>query len=196
MVRILLTGFEPFGKSVTNVSWEVAAAVGLQQFPKIDLCTALLPVSFNRVRTLLSALIEEHRPDVLLMLGQASKREEITIERIAVNMMDASQSDNDGYIPREERIIEDGGNAYFTDIPLSTVCEEVSRMGIPCKISNTAGLYVCNTAFYTALHYAHEQERELKVGFVHLPSKGLELELMVKGVKKIIQTIVIDEENR
>ena len=51
MVRILLTGFEPFGKSVTNVSWEVAAAVGLQQFPKIDLCTALLPVSFNRVRS-------------------------------------------------------------------------------------------------------------------------------------------------
>ena len=92
--------------------------------------------------------------------------------------------------------IKTRGNAYFTDIPLSTVCEEVSRMGIPCKISNTAGLYVCNTAFYTALHYAHEQERELKVGFVHLPSKGLELELMVKGVKKIIQTIVIDEENR
>ena len=192
MVRILLTGFEPFGKSVTNVSWEVAAVVGLQQFPKIELRTALLPVSFNRVRTLLPALIEEHRPDVLLMLGQASKREEITIERIAVNMMDASQSDNDGYIPREERIIEDGGNAYFTDIPLSTVCEEVSRMGIPCKISNTAGLYVCNSTYYNALNEIFEKRLKTKAVFVHLPkiSNEFPIELLTASVKTIIKTIV------
>ena len=194
MPRILLTGFEPFGRYNLNSSWELVTALPdtIGNFECIKLC---LPVEFNAVSDLIPKLLSEHHPDIILSFGQSTS-DAIRIERVAINIDDARTPDNSGYIPTDMPIHADGENAYFTSIPLAKASEKVSRMGIPCKISNTAGLYVCNAAFYTALHYAHMQGRGLRVGFVHLPSMGVEQGQMVESVKMIIQTIVEDEQIR
>ena len=168
-MKILLTGFEPFGGNATNVSSEVASTFSPHSIEGSEIVVAQLPVSFKRVGKILSQLIELHRPNVILMLGQAGKREKISIERIAVNLMDSKMGDNDGYCPNEQSVVTGAENALFSNMPLKKIVENWRNTGIDAVISNSAGLYVCNCAFYNAIHLAHQKELDCKIGFIHLP---------------------------
>ena len=100
-MKILITGFEPFGGEEQNPS-----ALLLEKLPKklksALLSTALLPVSFQKVREEILRLLEEEKPDVVICLGQAGGRDRITPERVAINLMDTESPDNDGFAPSEE----------------------------------------------------------------------------------------------
>lgn len=189
-MKILLTGFEPFGGSDTNVSSEVASMFSLDSIDGCEIVVAQLPVSFKRVGKILSQLIELHRPDIILMLGQAGNREKISIERIAVNLMDSKMGDNDGYCPNEQSVVTGAENALFSNMPLKKIVENWRNTGIDAVISNSAGLYV----LYNALHLAHHKGLDCKIGFIHLPKiKDIEhkqtiLEQMHKAVKIAIKS--------
>lgn len=192
MKKVLLTGFEPFGGSEVNSSWETAVRVG-QLAPK-DVCmeTLLLPVSFMRAGKKIREALKEKRPDVLVMLGQRGKGESIYIERIAINMMDASSSDNDGYHPQEQTIVDEGEAAYFSNLPVKTLRDALLHRGIPARVSNSAGLYVCNSTYYNALNEIYEQGLSIKVVFVHLPriSEDFPIEMLTDAILAIIDTII------
>ena len=113
-MRILLTGFEPFRGDIINSSQETAKAVSCDEFDDIEIVHRILPVSFKRSGKAVCELIDDTEPDVVIMLGQSGKTDCIKIERIAVNMMDAKNQDNDGYTPDEEAIVSDGPTAYFS----------------------------------------------------------------------------------
>ena len=167
-MRLLLTGFEPFSDYERNISWDIAQLVALSPIENVDICLALLPVSFNRVGNCLKSLIDDYIPDAILMLGQSTTRSNIEIERIAVNLMYSINGDNDGYCPIDEPIIVNSENAYFSNAPLRKIVESCKQHGIDIKISNSAGLFVCNCCFYHALHLLKNQN--CVVAFIHLPA--------------------------
>ena len=189
---ILLTGFEPFGGSEVNSSWETAVRVGQRPPKGVCMETLLLPVSFVRAGKKIREALKEKKPDVLVMLGQRGKGEGIDIERIAINMMDASNPDNDGYHPQEQTIVDGGEAAYFSNLPVKTLRDALLHKGIPARVSNSAGLYVCNSTYYNALNEIYEQGLPTKALFIHLPiiSEDFPIEMLTDAIQAIIETII------
>jgi pyroglutamyl-peptidase len=196
MSKVLVTGFEPFGSMSENSSWAVAervAAYGIE-----GVVVECLPVSFARVGDALRKAVEEHRPDVIIMLGQAASSDCVRLERVALNMMDSKMGDNDGFVPDELPIRPGEENALFSTLPLKQLCETIRQQGIAVKVSNSCGLYVCNCLYYEALRMC--KELEMQAIFVHLPmydgqpsakegNPTLPLADMVQAVVTIIKAI-------
>ena len=192
-MRVLLTCFEPFGGSTTNVSTDVAQMFTTEK-SDWELSVVQLPVSFKRIRNVLSELIDNIKPDVILMLGQASKRANISIERIAVNLMGATTPDNDGFSPADQPIISGESIAFLSTFPLKQIVDQCKDENIKMDISNSAGLYVCNCAFYNALQLSKEKKLACKIGFIYLPklenikSQNSPLQYMFDAVKIALKT--------
>lgn len=167
-MKVLLTGFEPFGQEKVNPSWETVKA-----FPElredVEVLKICLPVSFQKAVTMLEQAVDDYRPDVVLSIGQAGGRCAIEVERVAINMVDSNKPDNDGYQPHECQLRADAPNAYFSNLPLKRLVEAIQNEGIPAAISNSAGLYVCNSVFYTAMHLVYSKYPNMQAGFIHVP---------------------------
>ena len=161
-MRILLTGFEPFGNATTNPSGEI-----LKQISMDNVFTAILPVAYTKSAEHLLALIAEHNPDVVICLGQAEGRTQITPEKVAINLDDARLADNEGVLRRDVKILEGGPDAYFSTLPVKDIVEAIKNAGIPAAVSLSAGAFLCNHVFYIAQNkFAGTHVRS---GFVHVP---------------------------
>lgn len=167
-MKILITGFEPFGSNNEKSSWVVANKVATQNTFGIDIALELMPVSFKSVAKTLRTAVTRHNPDLLIMLGQAGSSDKVRLERIAINMMDARNADNDGFIPDEEPINTETPVALFTNTDIKQLYNAIVEQSIPVKISNSCGLYVCNRIYYEALMLCNEINK-MKAIFVHLP---------------------------
>jgi pyroglutamyl-peptidase len=162
MSKILLTGFEPFGKASSNPSGEI-----VKQISGDNIVTAILPVAYAQSAERLLALIAEHNPDVVISLGQAEGRTQITPERVAINLDDARLADNKGVLRNDVKILEDGPDAYFSTLPIKEIVEAIQAKGIPAAVSLSAGAFLCNHVFYVAQNkFAGTSVRS---GFVHVP---------------------------
>ena len=162
MSKILLTGFEPFGKASSNPSGEI-----VKQIAGDNIVTAILPVAYAQSAERLLALIAEHNPDVVISLGQAEGRTQITPERVAINLDDARLADNEGVLRNDVKILEDGPDAYFSTLPIKEIVEAIQAKGIPAAVSLSAGAFLCNHVFYIAQNkFAGTSVRS---GFVHVP---------------------------
>ena len=161
-MRILITGFEPFGGSDTNITQEIISQLPAQ-IGNREIVTICLPVSFQRAPVALQQAIAQHQPDMILLLGQCPASESIRLERFAINMMDSTKGDNDGYTPSEETIYPQAPLAYHTPINIKTIVHHLQEKELPAVVSNSAGLYVCNRVYYEALHL------QRKALFVHIP---------------------------
>ncbi|AEH25542.1 pyroglutamyl-peptidase I [Pyrococcus yayanosii] len=196
-MKVLLTGFEPFGGESINPSWEAVKKVEVEG---VELVKRKLPVSFKRVRGELPAIILEERPDVVILTGLAGGRPNITVERVAINVMDARMDDNDGYKPEDEPVVEGGPDAYFSTLPIKAIIKAHRNAGIPSAVSNTAGTYVCNTAMYVALHTVKTHGLDTIAGFIHVPyipeqvlEKGapsMPLDMIVKAIEIAVRVSV------
>ena len=187
-MKVLLTGFEPFGGESINPSWEMLKAV--QAPAGMQLEKMLLPVSFRKAPALIEEKIKSLRPDVVLSLGQAGGREGISLERFAVNLADARIADNDGFQPRDEALQAAGPAAYFSTLPLRRMEKALQEAGLPAGLSNTAGLYVCNAVFYTAARLAESLNPTPRAGFVHVPY------LPEQASGKEAPSLSLEEDNR
>ena len=162
MTKVLLTGFEPFGKASSNPSGEI-----VKQITGDNIVTAILPVAYAQSAERLLALIAEHNPDVVISLGQAEGRTQITPERVAINLDDARLADNEGVMRNDVKILEDGPDAYFSTLPIKEIVEAIQAKGIPAAVSLSAGAFLCNHVFYIAQNkFAGTSVRS---GFVHVP---------------------------
>ena len=162
MRKVLLTGFEPFGNATSNPSGEI-----VKQISGDSIVTAILPVAYAQSAERLLSLIEEHKPDVVICLGQAEGRTAITPERIAINLDDARLADNQGVLRNDVKILEDGPDAYFSTLPVNKFVAAIKAQGIPAAVSLSAGAFLCNHVFYVAQNkFAGSDVRS---GFVHVP---------------------------
>lgn len=186
-MRILLTGFEPFGGDCINSSWETVSAISCSEVEGVVIEARKLPVSFSKVSDALIQHINEVKPDVLIMLGQA-KTDFIRIERVAINLMDSRKPDNDGYIPDETPINPDGCPAYFSNLSVKVLRDSLNKIGIETKVSNSAGLYVCNKVYYTVLEHIAVHNLNTKAVFIHLPriSEKWSVNILQKAVTELI----------
>jgi pyroglutamyl-peptidase len=191
-VKILLTGFEPFGKVIENPSQRVVehfAAKGLASEQKAELITAVLPVDYVAASAILRDLLETHKPDAVLMLGVAQMRDSINLERIALNINDAKIADNAGNQKSGQAIVEDAPVAYRSTLPLEAMYEAIQNAGIAVTYSNHAGAYLCNHVFYYARHWLENAGLgHIPCGFIHLPDMGEEapkmpLAKMIRAVR-------------
>ena len=166
MKHLLITGFDPFGGETVNPSWEAVSrlpdAVGDYRLTKLQ-----IPTVFSlAARTVLDAA-RDQIPDVILCIGQAGGRDAVTPERVAINMASATIADNTGVSPREEPILPGGPDGIFSTVPVARMAEAIRDAGLPGKISNTAGTFVCNDTLYRLLH--HFAGTDTRVGFIHVP---------------------------
>lgn len=165
--RILITGFGPFGNNKMNSSEIVLK--NLPDFNFVELHKELLPVSFNRSVKTVIQLLNDIKPDIVISFGQAGSRNSVDIERIAINIDDCRNPDNDGLLFKDTKIMENGPDALFSTLPVRMLADAVAAYNIPSKVSNSAGTFVCNHLLYYILYYIKENHLPVKAGFVHLP---------------------------
>ncbi len=200
-MRILISGFEAFGGESVNPTavlinrlHEVAAPGGC------ELRGVLLPVTFREAFQKLEAEIHAFDPDAVLAFGQAGGRDAIEFERVAINCMDADIPDNSGFQPRDARIDSAGAPAYFSTLPIRELMEAVQAAGLPARISNSAGLYVCNFLMYRLLDATLRTRRQ--AGFIHVPyspeqaakksppAPAMAVDSLVQALAIIVETLV------
>jgi pyroglutamyl-peptidase len=167
LVRILVTGFEPFGGQSLNPSWEVARALHGLQLQGAQVVAVQLPCVFAQALPALQQALMQHTPDIVLALGQAEGRCDLSVERIAINVMDARIPDNAGAQPIDVPVIVGGPASYFSTLPIKSLVAGLRASGFPASVSQTAGTFVCNQVFYALQHTLAGQG--VHSGFVHLP---------------------------
>jgi pyroglutamyl-peptidase len=162
MTKVLLTGFEPFGTATSNPSGEI-----VKQISGDNIVTAILPVTYAQSAERLLSLIDQHNPDVVICLGQAEGRTQITPEKVAINLDDARLPDNAGVIRSDVKILDNGPDAYFTALPIQEMIEAIKAAGVPASVSLSAGAFLCNHVFYVAQNKF--AGTKIRSGFVHVP---------------------------
>ncbi|GAB2477922.1 pyroglutamyl-peptidase I [Promicromonospora xylanilytica] len=170
-MKVLVTGFEPFGGDTVNASAEAVLALAARWAGPEELVTAVLPVVFDQVRSPdgpLLRLLDEHAPDVVVAVGLADGVTQVRIERVAINLMDARLPDNGGAQPVDVPVADGGPAARFATLPVKAAAAAVRAGGVPAGVTYSAGTYVCNASFYALQHALAERPGVLS-GFVHVP---------------------------
>lgn len=167
-MKILITGFDPFGGESINPALE--AVKMLPDFiENTEIIKVEIPTVFRKSLIVLEEAIKKYNPDVVISVGQASGRSTIMPERVAINIDDARIKDNEGNQPIDEAIYIDGEPAYFSNLPIKAMVEEMKNDGIPAAVSNTAGTFVCNHVMYGLLYLVNTKYKNIRAGFIHVP---------------------------
>jgi pyroglutamyl-peptidase len=167
MLKVLLTGFEPFNNARLNPSEQLVLRIKADDVPGAHILTAVLPVVYGQAASNLIALVYEHKPDVVICFGQAEGRTSITPERFAVNLNDASIADNAGHIRVDQAIRQGSPLALESTLPVKEFVTAIRAEGIPASLSLSAGTFVCNHIFYELQDAL--QGTAIQSGFVHVP---------------------------
>lgn len=207
-MKILISGFEPFGKMSINPTEELLKEAVSFKIENVEISTILLPVNYDECADELIAKIEEVNPDVVISCGLAAGRTAITPERIGINIKDTGSGDpypdNKGNIPADEMIDEAGPDGLFSTLPNRLIEKNLKSQHIPAAISNSAGTFICNNTLYAVLNHIRKKDLSIKAGFIHFPASSemsarnpslpsLPLELMAKALKVIVETCARDE---
>lgn len=188
---VLLTGFDAFGGASLNPSWLAAQALHGRQIAGHRVVAARLPTVFDTSLQALRDLLMAHQPALVLCVGVASGRSALSLERVAININDASLADNHGAQPVDTPVIARGPAAYFSTLPLKAMLQVLRRRGLPAEVSQTAGTFVCNHVFYGLMHALATQPglHGTRGGFVHVPDLGvLALSDLVEGLHLMLET--------
>lgn len=200
---VLLTGFAPFGGESINPSWQAVKQLQGETIADHQLACAELPCEFGHALTALQTQIELHQPSLVLCIGQAGGRENISIERVAINVDDARIPDNVGAQPVDEPIVANAPSAYFANLPIKRMLKALEEQSIPAEISNTAGTYVCNHVMYGLLHHIAQNTPKTKGGFIHIPflpeqalhhkgAPSMETSTVIKALKLLVESGLSD----
>lgn len=199
-MKILVTGFDPFGGEQVNPALEA-----VKSLPSVihgaEIRWVEIPTVFYQSAEVLEAEIVRYQPNVVLCIGQAGGRTSLTPERVAINQDDARIPDNQGNQPIDTPIRLDGEAAYFSTLPIKAMVQAIKEDGLPATVSNTAGTFVCNHLMYQALYLADKKFPNVRAGFMHIPymteqvinkpnTASMNLVDIVKGIEAAIGAIV------
>jgi pyroglutamyl-peptidase len=189
-LSVLVTGFDPFGGSAVNPSWDAIHALNGREIAGHHIIGGEIPTVFGASLQRLQALMEEHRPRLVLCTGQAGGRAAMSLERVAINVNDARIPDNVGAKPIDEDILPDGPAAYFTSLPIKAMLQAMLDAGVRTEVSQTAGTFVCNQTFYGLMNLLSQPQWDgVRGGLIHvpwLPEQGqpsMRLQDIVRGLE-------------
>ncbi|TDT56487.1 pyroglutamyl-peptidase I [Fonticella tunisiensis] len=204
-MKILVTGFDPFGGESINPAFEVIKKLR-EKIGDAEVIKLQIPTVFHKSIKTITDKIDEVKPDVVLMIGQAGGRFDITVERVGINVDDARIADNEGNQPVDEPIDPEGLPAHFATIPVKAIVQEIRESGIPASVSNTAGTFVCNHVLYGILNYIYKNKLDIRAGFIHIPflpeqvvtkpnTPSMALDTMVNAIEKAVEVIARTEDD-
>lgn len=204
MMKILVTGFDPFGGEKINPALET-----IKRLPDTILGSQIIkleiPTVVGKSLAKIKEAVEKENPDVVLSIGQAGGRSEITVERVGINIDDCRIPDNEGNQPIDEPVVKGGPAAYFVTVPIKAIVENIKAHNIPASISNTAGTFICNHVCYGVAHLVAQRTaagKPMKSGFIHIPflpeqvigkpalTPSMSLETIVSGITHALEAIV------
>lgn len=193
--RVLLTGFAPFGGEAVNPSWLAVQSLQGRRISGHRVVAAQLPTVFGDAPRRLQALVREHRPALVVCVGQAGGRAALSLERVAINLNDARIADNAGAQPIDTPVVAGGPAAYFSTLPVKAMLVTLQRQGLAAEVSQTAGTFVCNQVFYALMHLLATQRglKNTRGGFIHVPwlpeqgTPSMALEELVAGLRLAIR---------
>lgn len=169
-MNVLLTGFEPFDKDAINPSWEAVRALDGWRLEGATVHARRISCVFGAALRELDAAIDELRPQLVIGVGQAGGRSEITPERVAINVDDGRICDNAGCQPIDEPVVAGAPVGYFSSLPIKAIVRDLRAAGIPAAVSNSAGTFVCNHLFFGLMHrIATRPVHGMRGGFIHIP---------------------------
>ncbi len=204
-MKILVTGFDPFGGEPINPAIEsvklLPDTIAGAEIIKLEIPT-VVHKSLNKI----DEKIKECDPDIILSIGQAGGRPDITVERVGINCDDCRIKDNEGNQPIDEPVFADGPAAYFSALPIKAMVENIKKAGIPASVSNSAGTFICNHVLYGVRYICEHKYPGKKSGFIHIPymtsqavgkanTPSMSLDDIVKGLTAAIEAIVQNEED-
>jgi pyroglutamyl-peptidase len=197
---LLVTGFEPFGGRSVNPSMLIAQALAHEDITGLAVLAAVLPVNHSASAERMNELVSRHRPGAVLCFGQGSPEQSgLRIERLAANSRDYPIPDNGGHQATGEPVIAGAPVAYFATLPVVALRDRVRAAGVPCRVSNSAGAFLCNEVFFSILHALASTAPRIPAGFVHVPllpeqvaalddpGPSMALETMLRGARAAIE---------
>ncbi|MCG8453116.1 MAG: pyroglutamyl-peptidase I [Spirochaetales bacterium] len=201
-MKVLITGFDPFGGESINPAYEAVKRLP-SQISGAEIVTLEVPTVFGKSIEAVTTKIDQIHPDVVICVGQAGGRFEVTPERVAINVDDARIPDNEGNQPLGQPVLEGAPDAYFSTLPVKAMVQKIRKRGIPSALSNTAGTFVCNHLMFGVLDYLHQQNYG-RGGFIHIPflmeqvvdkpgKPGMALETLTSALEAAIEACVEHE---
>lgn len=199
IMKILVSGFDPFGGESINPSIEAVKRLP-DSINGVEIIKLEIPTVIGKSIDKLTRAVETYLPDVVLCVGQAGGRSDISVERIAINIDDCRIKDNEGNQPIDEPIVFNGPDAYFLTLPIKSIVSNLQSQGIPSSVSNTAGTFICNHVAYGMAHLAKTKYPNMKTGFIHIPfipeqvlnksnMPSMPLDQIIKALETAILTI-------
>ena len=199
-MKILVTGFEPFGGENRNPSADVVKKLP-DKISGAEIVKLIIPVVREKSSTEIKKAVEKFSPDIILSIGQAGGRSAISVERMAVNLDDYRIPDNEGNQPMEEPVVPGGPDGYFCTVPVKQMAKAIREAGVPAQESLSAGTFVCNHVMYSTLHLLCTNYPDTKFGFIHIPylpeqvtdkpgMPSMSLELSEKAIKTAIVSMI------
>lgn len=204
-MKILVSGFDPFGGEKINPAIESVKLLP-DEIKGAKIIKLEIPTVARKSLKKLEEVIEIEKPDVVINIGQAGGRTDISVERVGINMDDFRIKDNEGNQPIDEKIAKDGPDAYLVTIPIKAMVQKMIKNKIPASVSNTAGTFVCNHVCYGMAHLASTKYPNMRTGFIHIPflpeqvvdkrnMPSMPLELIAKGLEYAIEAIIENKED-
>lgn len=204
-MKVLITGFDAFGGEPVNPAEEAVKMIS-NKIAGAEVIKVIIPTVQNKSVKAIENAIEQHNPDIVISVGQAGGRFDITPERVAINLDDYRIKDNEGNQPIDTVIQPDGQPAYFSNLPVKAMVKHMIEHGIPATLSNTAGTFVCNHVMYGILYMIDKKYPNIKGGFIHIPymtsqvmdkknTPFMSLNDIVKGLELAIEACVIYDED-
>lgn len=203
-MKVLVTGFDPFGGEKINPAWEAVKLLP-NEIARAEIIKVEVPTVFKKSGLTLEKAIEDHEPDIVICVGQAGGRSAITVEKVAINFAEGRIADNEGNQPSDAKIKEDGETAYFATVPIKAMVMNMRKVDVPAHISYTAGTFVCNDIMYSLLYTLKKKYPRMRGGFIHVPfiseqvvgkpdgTPSMATETIVKGLKAAIEAAVENE---
>lgn len=204
-MKILVTGFDPFGGESINPAEEAVKRIK-EEINGAKIIKLTIPTVREKSLKAIENAIQIHKPDIVISIGQAGGRFDITPERIAINIDDFRIKDNDGNQPTDEPVRKDGEIAYVTSLPVKAMVEHMKKNEVPASVSYTAGTFVCNHVMYGVLYMIDKKYPNIKGGFIHIPYTTsqvidkrnipyMSLDEIVKGLELAIEACTIYKED-
>jgi pyroglutamyl-peptidase len=169
MKTVLLTGFEAFGRERVNPSWRAVKQLDGRTIRGHRIVARRLPTTYQDSIERVLGYLRSIRPALVICVGQAAGRDEVTVERVAINVDDSRIADNAGRKPGDVPIVQGGPVAYWSTLPIKTIVQVLRGSGIPASVSQSAGTFVCNHVFYGLMHALAESADQARGGFIHVP---------------------------
>ena len=198
-MKILVTGFDKFGKDSINPSIEAVKKLP-DEIENAIIIKREIPTVYKKSVDMLLQIIEKEKVDVVLNVGQAGGREGISIEKVGININDFRIPDNECNVIVDEKIVDEGDDAYFVNIPVKAIVKNLNNNKIESHISYSAGTFICNYVCYYMAYLTRTRYPNMRSGFIHVPymygqakdknTYTMPLDTIVEGLEIAIKTII------